>query len=417
MHQYRSLFAGQWRFAACLIWTESSQFRLVGSLGCIAVIATMASVTFADPYIPADNNEVLETLPRELLSSRDELTTLRRRLANDPKNPELAAVVASLYLQLGKRESDPRFNGYAQAAIRPWWDDASPPAEILKLRAKLKERDHQYDEALVDLALHLQTQSQDVQAWIELANIYWVQGKYTEARQACDNLSKFAEPIETIICSVPILAVTGKADEAYASLTEILPTVRERWPAAVQWIVTQQAEIAQSLGRDEQAEGHYHEGLAGNPKDFYLLRAYADFLLDRGRNEEVLSLLREHTGDTGILLLAAIAARRSGQESLAAEWQTQLKSRFDETRLRGDLPHGKFEARYELELVNDPQQALEVAAANWQLQKAPRDTRNLLEAAIAAKDHAAAQLALEFLEENRTQDVVLQKLSRQLERN
>ena len=178
-----------------------------------------------------------------------------------------------------------------------------------------------------------------------------------------------------------------------------------------------QAEIAQSLGRNEQAEGHYREGLAKNPKDFYLLRAYADFLLDRGRNEEVLSLLREHTGDTGILLLAAIAARRSGQESLAAEWQTQLKSRFDETRLRGDLPHGKFEARYELELVNDPQQALEVAAANWQLQKAPRDTRNLLEAAIAAKDHAAAQSALEFLEENRTQDVVLQKLSRQLERN
>jgi tetratricopeptide (TPR) repeat protein len=267
------------------------------------------------------------------------------------------------------------------------------------------------------LKLLLEGQPHDVQAWIELANIYWVQGKYAEAREACDQLSQFADPIEVVICRVPILAVTGKAEEAYASLTEILPAVSERWPSAMQWILTMQAEIAQSLGQYEQAETHYRAGLARNPYDFYLLRAYADFLLDRGRSEEVLPLLRAHTVDTGILLLAAIAAHRSGQESLATEWRTQLKNRFDETRLRGDLPHGKFEARFELELMHDPQAALAVATANWQLQKAPRDTRNVLEAAIAAKKPAAAQPALEFLKEHGTQDVVLQKLAQQLERN
>jgi tetratricopeptide (TPR) repeat protein len=400
-----------------LFFAMNCWIRFAAWLGRIVALAIAASVASADPYIPADDNEVLETLPRELLSSRDELTSLRRQLANDPKNTELAAIVATRYLQLSKRESDPRFNGYAQAAIRPWWDDVRPPTEVLRLRAKLKERDHRYDDALADLRLLLEGQPRDVQAWIELANIYWVQGKYAEARAACDNLSKFADPIETTICRVPILAVTGKAEEAYASLREIVPTVSERWPSAMQWILTMQAEIAQSLGQHDKAEAHYRAGLAKNPYDFYLLRAYADLLLDRGRNEEVLPLLREHTVDTGILLLAAIAAHRSGQESLAAEWRTQLASRFEETRLRGDLPHGKFEARYELELVNDPQQALAVAAANWRLQKAPRDTRNVLEAAIAAKEPAAARAALEFLKEHGTQDVVLAKLAEQLERN
>jgi hypothetical protein len=114
------------------------------------------------------------------------------------------------------------------------------------------------------------------------------------------------------------------------------------------------------------------------------------------------------------LLLAAIAAHRSGQQALAAEWQAQLRSRFEETRLRGDQPHGKFEARYELELRNDPRRALTVALANWQQQRAPRDTRNVLEAAIAAKDPAAAQPALEFLKHHRTQNVVLERLARQL---
>jgi tetratricopeptide (TPR) repeat protein len=285
------------------------------------------------------------------------------------------------------------------------------------LRAKLKERDHRYDAALADLQLLLQRQPHDIQAWIERANIYWVQGKYTEARQACDQLTKFADPIETIICSVPIQAVTGQAEEAYASLTKIRPTVRRRWPAALQWIVTMQAEIAQALGRTDRAEGHYRDGLAADPQDFYLLRAYGDFLLDRGRNKEVLSLLRDHTVDTGILLIAAIAARRSGQNELTKKWTAQLKGRFEETRLRGDLPHGKFEARYELELMEDPQRALAIATSNWQLQKAPRDTRNVLEAALAAQKPEAAAAALRFLKENGTQDVMLRKLSEQLERN
>jgi tetratricopeptide (TPR) repeat protein len=246
-----------------LFFVVNCWIRFAAWLCGIVALTIAASAASADPYIPADDNEVLESLPREFLSSRDELTTLRRQLANDPDNQQLAANVASRYLKLGKQESDPRFNGYAQAAIRPWWEDDNPPTEILRLRAKLKERDHRYDAALADLELLLQKQPHDVQAWIELANIYWVQGKYTEARQACDNLSKFADPIETLICSVPILAVTGKAEEAYASLAEILPTVRERWPAAVQWILTMQAEIAQALGRNAKAEEHYLGALVG----------------------------------------------------------------------------------------------------------------------------------------------------------
>jgi thioredoxin-like negative regulator of GroEL len=379
------------------------------------VIAPAA--TTAEPYLPADDNEVLETLPRDLLSSRSELATLRRQLAENPNDMELAARVASLYLQVGREEGDPRFNGYAQAAIRPWWEAANPPPAILKLRAKLKERDHKYDEALADQQLLLENDPQDIQAWIELANLYRVQGKYTEAREACDKLSKFAGQAATVMCSVPVQAATGHAEEAYASLTEILPTVRERWPTAVQWILTMQAEISRSLGRDREAQQHYRECLANDPTDKYLLRSYADFLLDRGRDEDVLSLLRPYTADTGVLLCLAIAAQRTGQEALAHEWQAQLESRFEESRLRGDQPHGRFEARYELELGNDPKRALTLAQANWQQQKEPHDTRILLEAAIAANEPAAAQAVLEFLKQSGTQDVELQRLAQQLERN
>jgi tetratricopeptide (TPR) repeat protein len=381
----------------------------------IAALSTSIAAVAAEPFIPRDDGEVLEILPRSLFASRDELTTLRRRLAEDPENAELASNVASRYLQLGKSEGDPRFYGYAQAALGPWWEAASAPPAILKLRAKLKERDHRYDEAVADLGLLVEQQPQEVQAWIELANIYRVQGKYAEARGACDRLSEFAGTVPTVLCSAPILAVTGKAEEAYASLTEILPTVRERWPTTVQWILTMQAEISRALGNVDVAEQHYRDGLANEPADSYLLRSYADLLLDQAREEEVVRLLREHTSDTGILLCAAIAARRHGQDAVADQWQRQLKGRFDESRLRGNPPHGQFEARYALELLNNPQRALALAEANWKLQKQPPDSRYFLEAAISAQDPARARPVVEFLEESGTQDVVLERLIQRVE--
>ncbi len=413
MQLHRRFVAGVQRSGGCLCRNSYAGWR--SSIVAFAAFAAVA--TAVEPYIPTDDNEVLETLPRSLLSSRDELTTLRRQLAEDPNDTGLASKVAERYLQMGNLEGDPRFYGYSRAAIHPWWESTSPPPAILKLRAKLKEKDHLYDQALADLDQLLEQHPRDVQAWIELANIYRVQGKYSQARQACDTLSEFASLVPTTLCRAPLQAATGQAEEAYASLGQVLPSAKTRWPSTVQWMLTMQAQIAQALGREQQAEQHLLEGLANNPGDRYLMRAYADFLLDHGREKQTLSLLREHTSDNGILLRAAIAARRSGNKALAAEWQTQLESRFEEIRLRGNQPHGRFEARYALELKNDAQRALTVALANWQKQKETRDTRNVLEAAIAADDPVAAQPVLAFLAENGTEEVVLRSLAQQLKHN
>ncbi|MGI9428033.1 MAG: hypothetical protein ACR2NM_05205, partial [Bythopirellula sp.] len=161
-------------------------------------------------------------------------------------------------------------------------------------------------------------------------------------------------------------------------------------------------------------EQHYREGLENEPGDKYLLRTYADYLLDHGREKEVLSLLRDHSNDTGILLRVAIAAKRLGEHSLAAKWQAQLEGRFEEIRLRGSEPHGRFESRCALELRADPQQALALGLANWKKQKEPRDTRNVLEAALAAGDSDRAQPVIAFLQQHGTEDAVLQKLVVQL---
>lgn len=381
-------------------------------------LAALALVTLganaAEPYHPARDSEVLYTAPTALRADRDAIAAARRAWLTDPSDVGLAYAVAADNLRLGKSSGDPRFFGYARAALGPWWDQPDAPPAVLALRAKLKETDHDYAGALADLGLLLEQKPQDVQAWIEVANLRRVRGDYAASAAAGDRLAEFVQGVPVTLARVPLWALTGKAEQAYEELTALRPEAEENILSAVLWIISMQAEIANALGRDETAERYFKEGLVLIPDSGYLRRSYADFLLDPGRADEVLAQVQGHLADTGSLLRAAIAARRLGQTSQASAWQSELATRFAEIRLRGGEPHGRFEARYALELRDDPQEALIVALANWQKQRELRDTRNVLEAALAADNPAAAAPVRDFLEQHHTQDVQLQRLLKAL---
>jgi tetratricopeptide (TPR) repeat protein len=377
------------------------------------MLATWAGA--AEPYIPRDD-EVLEILPTALFASRDEATALRERLAGNAANPETVVSVATRYMQLGNQSGDPRFYGYARGALEPWWQADEAPTEVLRLRAKLKEKNHDYDLALADLRQLLASEPRDIQAWIETSNILRVQGKYRQASAACDKLREFAGPFATALAHIPIMAVTGQAEEAYLELDRQLPHARKEYPSTVQWFLTMQAEVALALARFDQAETHLREALTMAPEDKYLLRAYGEFLLDRQRDAEALSLVEGYANDDGLLLCAAIAARRLGRETQARELQSQLAARFDEVRQRGDQPLGRFEARFELEINENPARALELALDNWRLQKETHDTQIVLQAAVAAGAAERVEPVLKFLADNRTQHAALEVLVEQLSR-
>ena len=76
---------------------------------------------------------------------------MRERLKNEPENLPLALRLARSYLELGRVTGDPRYSGYAEAALAPWWDLAEPPEQVLLSRATMRQRVHQFDAALADL--------------------------------------------------------------------------------------------------------------------------------------------------------------------------------------------------------------------------------------------------------------------------
>ena len=137
------------------------------TLFCAALFLLAAAIVPATcaPFVPESEGQVLEHLP---FAANDpamrELSALRNRLKNEPDNLPLAVRLAQGYLELGRVTGDPRYAGYAQAALVPWWDLKQPPDEILVLRAVLRQRTHQFDAALTDLAEVLNSNPRNTQA-------------------------------------------------------------------------------------------------------------------------------------------------------------------------------------------------------------------------------------------------------------
>jgi hypothetical protein len=98
-----------------------------------AIFVFTAAVTpgMGAPFIPESDSQALEHLP---FTANDpvmgELRALRDQLKDQPDNLPLAVRLARGYLELGRVTGDPRYAGYAQAALNPWWDLKQPPEQI-----------------------------------------------------------------------------------------------------------------------------------------------------------------------------------------------------------------------------------------------------------------------------------------------
>lgn len=388
-----------------------------GSLGLMMVVigSLLASAVAAEPFVPAEDNEVLEHLPRRAASDLQgrELRALRAELAEDPTRLDSALQLAQLYLELGREDGDPRYQGYARAALAPWWDLSQPPAGVLMIRAIVRQNRHDFDRALEDLDRLLRLQPRNTRAWLTRAVVLQVRGDYRDALASCQPLRRM-DPLAAAACLAGAGSLSGAAEESYELLRQAVEQAPPEPVSDRVWALTGLAEIAARLGRVSAAEQHFEEALALGVRDLYLLAAYADFLLDQDRPAAVRAMLVSEERSDALLLRLALAESRLGSPGSQASVAT-LGDRFAESRARGDRLHLGAEARYLLHLQQQPVESLELALENWQVQREPTDARRVLEAALAAKDPVAAEPVVEWLAASRLEDVQIAALVRRIE--
>lgn len=370
----------------------------------------------AEPFVPKDGNQVLEKLRATAFDPTEhEFRQLRARLTANPTNLLLACQIAQRYIERSRSEADPRYLGRAQAALAPWWEIPTPPVEVLVLRATLKQSQHDFTNALADLDLAIHLAPHNAQVYLTRATILTVLGDFAGARRACLPLAQLAPGLIALTAAANVASLNGEAESSCALLRRTLDGNASAPDDEKNWALTILAEAEARLGQMTEAEAHFKKVLATGKRDPYLLGAYADFLLDQGRAAEAVELLKnENRADALLLRLALAESVIRPRPSTCDDAVSVLKARFEAGHLRGDFVHQREEARFQLQLLGQPQEALHLAQANWQVQHEPADVRILLESAVAAGDFAAGQPAVDFMQTNRLQDLQLAKLVEQI---
>ena len=370
----------------------------------------------AEPYVPARDDEVLETVRP---TQDREAQRLKAHLVTDPDNLTAAVRLARRYIEQGRAEADPRFFGYAEAVLKPWFKASTPPAEIWVLRATLRQARHDFSGALADLERALRANPTNAQAWLTRATIQQVRGDYAEARKSCGVLANLTDPLVTTTCLAGVISLMGQGEEGIRLLEQALAKAPQADPGVRAWVLGLLAEIQARLGRFEAAEQAFKAALVIDPGDPYLLAAYADTLLERGQFRAVVALLVDKTRIDALLLRLAraeqaLAEQGTVQPGLKAHIQA-LDDRFAAARQRGDAVHLREAAMFDLYLAHRPRQALATALENWQTQREPADARLVLEAARAAGQPLAAHPVLDWLAAHQLEDQRLKSLTADLE--
>lgn len=410
------------RLLCTALQTQAAMTRSVLGRRFLPAAITLCMVTAAasaQPFIPKDDTHVLERLPYRAGNPEVRaLRSLQEALRREPSRLDLAVRLAQRYMAIGRSESDPRYAGYAEAVLGRWWALPEPPTEVLVLRATLNQNRHRFGLALDDLDRALKRDPRHYRAWLTRAVILTVTGHYAEAKQSCMPLVRLADALIAATCISNVATVTGRAEAGHALLDRALAASSGSSLNVRIWALTSLAETAARLGRSQQSEHRFIEALAllrsAGQRDPYLLAAYADFLLDQRRHAEVIELLQGETRIDSLLLRLTLAERGVGSSRLATHFAT-LKARFRAARARGEALHQGEEARFTLELLNDPRSALELAQGNWAIQREPRDARILLESAAAALAPHAASPVFAWLERTRLQDSTLTQLAARVE--
>ncbi|TFW06137.1 hypothetical protein E4K72_10435 [Oxalobacteraceae bacterium OM1] len=342
-----------------------------------------------------------------------QLSGLRAELQRDPRNRDVAVALARRYYGMVAEEGDPRYLGYAEAALAPWWNLPEPPVDVQVMRASIRQFRHDFDGAVDDLNQVIRRDPANAQALALRAVIHIVQARYGDARKDCIALHEVGDPHIGLGCEAMVDGLTGHAEQGYRTLSEALAQARGLTPPKRMWLLIRLAELAERIDRPDLAEAHFKDALGLDITDTFLLAAYADLLLSQHRAAETLTLLRDKTRSDVLLLRLVLAARETNAKD-APQLEETLAARYEAAQLRGDTVHQQEESRFALQVKHDPQRALRLAQENWKVQREPRDAQVFLEAAVAAKAPDAARPVLEWLEQNHLQDKALHALAQRL---
>ncbi len=354
---------------------------------CAAVLTLLSSIAaHAEPVVPTSDEQVVEVLPA-LNGNRAEERRLRREWSANPADVGKSVALARRYLDQARSEGDPRRAGLALAALQTWPDVERAPDEVLLMAATIEQYLHDFDRAASHLEHLVKRRPEQAQAWLTLATVRRVQGRYAQSDAACDALAPLVS-LYAQACRAENQALRGDFDGARDTLMQLVRQVRGDADAR-NWLLTTLAETQSRAARFSEAEAAYRMALAAR-RDAYTIMSYADFLILQQRPADALELLKDEPRNDAMLLRVAIAGTLAKTPNAARDAR-EMRERM---RLASERPdakdtHAREQAMFALWVDASPERALKLARINVKHQREPLDLMVLAVAARATGDPRA----------------------------
>ncbi|WP_209005413.1 tetratricopeptide repeat protein [Steroidobacter agaridevorans] len=313
---------------------------------------------------------------------------------------------ASADIESARTSGDPRYLGYAQAALAPWWNAKDAPLPVILLRAQIHQHNHSFEAALADLDHALVLDPRNPQARLTRAAIQQVQGNYTAAAADCRSLALLVEPLVTADCMSRVSSHRGAARGAYRKLLAMRDRAAGMEPRLRREIELTLADISMRIGEIETARLHFDQALTATDADAYTLLTFADFLLEQREYRQVVELFERYPDYADLLLRAALASRAINAAN-AGQLSQRLREQYAAHQRRGDFVPSRDYARFLLDIEGKASAALDAALFNWKSQREPADALIVVRAAIATGQPAAAAPVVTFVREQGLEDVRL----------
>jgi predicted Zn-dependent protease len=337
------------------------------------------------------DDTVIESLPNASRVSAQE-RSLRQKLTKQPTNAGAAVALAQILIIRSRSEGDPRPAGQALAALMPWPDAATAPIEVLMQRANAQQHLHDFQSARLNLEQLVKREPRHAQAWLTLATLHRLQGRYAASNQACSAVERAGEAFFAQACFAENWGLQGQTRKARGALQALAANDGSSLDQRA-WLLTTLAELEARSLRLAAAELAYKAAMLSSPRDAYAAVSYADFLLQQNRAADVVALLKGQTRSDAVLLRLTWA-RQQLKAPQAAQDLKELSERMAQDKLSAQerLGHAREHAMFALWIQKDAKRALELARSNVTVQREPVDMLLLAQAAraIPASQQAAA---------------------------
>ncbi len=366
------------------------------------------------PYVPASASVILQLVPPTTDPRVRQFDQLRSDFNAHSQDAAKAVALAQAYIDYGRSTGDARYLGRAMAVITPFMARTPPPIPVMLVHATIQQSRHFFQVSRDELLQILKRDPSNVQALLTLSTVAMVQGDHDLANRLCVQMTNAAGNFMGMICTASLRSLSGKGAQAYALLSYVQDPGPKAPPAIKAWIQGLMADTAARMGKPDVADTHFKNALKLMPGDNFLLADYGEFLIDQGRAKEAVDLVSGDTqSDTSFLVLVT-AEKALGSPKARAD-MAEMDARFQSMDQRGDHVFLREEASYMLHVQHNPKMALDLAKQNWLEQRAPKDVRVYLEAALAANDPSAAKPALDFVTKTDLIDAAIDPLVKQLQ--